>query len=81
MARKSSVEVGTEFATLEAAALTVDCVDAAALLADCPRVLLSGVGIESGAAERALGVTASGPGEPYEGAGEPYAGGASLPRC
>jgi len=64
---------------LEAAAPIDDCADAAASLADFPRLLLSVVGPESGATERAFGVTASG--DPYEGDGEPYAGGASLPRC
>ncbi len=58
------------------AAPSDDWADAPALLTDCPRVLLSVVGPESGATDRTLGVTASG--EPYEGAGEPYAGGASL---
>ena len=70
--RKSSPDVGTKLATLEAAAPTVDCVDAAALLADSAMLLLSLKDSEPAAfADRVLGVTASGPGEPYEGAGEP----------
>ena len=57
---------------LEAAALIVDCIDAAALLADSATLLLSLNESELvGCVERALGVTASGAGEPYEGAGEP----------
>ena len=64
--------MGTELATPEAAAPTVDCVDAAASLADSAMVLLSLKESEPAAfAERMLGVTASGPGDPYERAGEP----------
>ena len=64
--------MGTELAMLEAAAPTVDCVDATALLADSAILLLSLKESEPAVfAERVLGVTASGPGEPYEGAGEP----------
>ena len=64
--------MGTALTTLEAAAPRVDCADAAALLADSVILLLSLKECESAAfAERVLGVTASGAGEPYEGAGEP----------
>ena len=79
-ARASSLEVGAALATLDAAAPIVDAADAAALLVLSPKPLLSMLGCGSVAVERALGVTASNPGEPYDGDGEPYAGGAS-PRC
>lgn len=64
-----------------AALLTVDPAADAAFPALSVKPLLSVLGRESGATERVFGVTASGPGEPYDGDGEPYAGGASLPRC
>lgn len=64
--------MGTVLATLEAAAPTVEWADAVALLADSVTLLLSLKECESAAfAERLLGVTASGAGEPYEGAGDP----------
>lgn len=66
-ARKSSVEVGTALATIEAAAPTVDCAFAEeALLAGSapPRPLLL-------VAELVCGVATSGVGEPNEGEGEP----------
>lgn len=64
--------MGTALTTLEAAAPTVDCGDAAALLADSVVLLLWLKEFGSAAfPERVLGVTASGAGEPDEGAGEP----------
>ena len=62
-ARKSSVDVGTALATLDAAAPRVDrASDEEALLDES--ILLVG-------AERVWGVTASGAGEPKEGEGDP----------
>lgn len=59
--------MGTELATLAAAAPIAEV-----LLADSVVLWLSLNESESAAfAERVLGVTASGAGEPYEGAGEP----------
>ena len=68
---RSSPDLGTAFTTVVAAELTVDCADAAALLADSAIVGALLLECESGGIEPVLRVTASACGEPYDGDGEP----------